>query len=897
MAQPLDRDTRAGRDQALPDYAVPTEAALARHGSALGGLTEAEAHERLDRVGPNRLTTVAPTSAWAILAGQFRSIVVLLLAAAGGVAFLTGDRLEALAIAAVLFLNAALGFIVEFRARRAMDALLAHQVPEAAVLRDDRLRRIDAAALVPGDVIEVMEGERVPADARLLEAVGVRTVEAALTGESAPVDKLVHPPPVDGTPLPERTSMIYAGTAVAVGRARAVVTATGMKSEIGRIGRMVEAVQDEATPLERRLDLLGRRLVWFTLAIAALAVTAGGLRGVPWTVMIETGIALAVAAVPEGLPAVATIALAIGLRRMAKRKALIRKLNAVEALGSTTVICTDKTGTLTAGEMTSTRVVTGGWELGVTGRGYREAGHLEAGDGPADPDDFPGLPRLLRVAALTPRARLAPGGPRGDPTDAALLVLARKGGLDPEALGLPPVGEIPFSSETKLSVSFHEEADGTRAYIKGAPETILTLSSFEEGRRGREAMTPEARTALLQRNRELAEEGLRVIALAEGKALGATEMPDEVTFLGLVGMIDPPAPGVAETVGRLQAAGIRTVVLTGDQAATARAVARSVGLDGEADRAVGSRDLVTQDAEELARTAARANVFSRVSPEQKLRIVDALRDSGEIVAMLGDGVNDAAALKRADVGVAMGIRGSDVAKETADVVLEDDRFSTVGVAVEEGRVIFDNIRKFVFYLFGCNVAEILVVTSASVAGLPLPLLPLQILWLNLVTDTFPALALAVEPAEPDVMSRPPRDPGAAILSRRFVTSLTFFALLITAVTLGVYLWGLATGSLERAVTLAFMTLALAQLFHLGNARSRSRVVRPARAFANRWALAAVAVVLALQLLAVYWVPLARVLGTVPLSLEEWAVVLAFASVPALVGQAIRGQPPAPPKPR
>jgi Ca2+-transporting ATPase len=897
MAQPLNQDARIAQYAELPDYAAPAATVLTRHASSTEGLTEEEAAARLLRVGPNRLTTVAPASAWTVLASQFKSVVVLLLAAAGGVAFLSGDRLEAAAIAAVLFLNAGLGFIVELRARRAMDALLAHQVSEAAVLREGEVRRIDATGVVPGDVIEVMEGERVPADARLFKAAGVRSIEAPLTGESAPVDKLVDPAPDEGTPLPERTSMIYAGTAVAVGRARAVVTATGMETEIGRIGRMVEGVEDEATPLERRLDLLGRRLVWFTLGIAALAVGAGGLRGVPWGRMVETGIALAVAAVPEGLPAVATIALAIGLRRMARRKALVRELNAVEALGSTTVVCTDKTGTLTAGEMTVLRVVTPAGELEVTGRGYREEGGFTRDGEPAGPDSLPGMDRLLRVAALTPRARLAPDGPQGDPTDAALLVLARKGGLDRESLGLPPVGEIPFSSETRLSVSFHKEAHGHRAYLKGAPEAVLGRSGTVMGADGPESLTPEIREALLRRNRELAEEGLRVIALAEAESAPAREVPEELTFLGLVGMIDPPAPGVAETIGRLQRAGIRTLVLTGDQGATALAVARSVGLSAEPDQVVGSREVAALDDAELIRTVARATLFSRVSPEEKLRIVDALRDSGEIVAMLGDGVNDAAALKRADVGVAMGIRGSDVAKETADIVLEDDRFTTVGAAVEEGRVIFDNIRKFVFYLFGCNVAEILVVTSASVVGLPLPLLPLQILWLNLVTDTFPALALAVEPAEPDVMSRPPRDPRAGILSRAFVTSLSFFALLITAATLGVYLWGLATGPLDRAVTLAFMTLALAQLFHLGNARSRSRVVRPERAFANKWALASLVVVAVLQLLAIYWPPLARVLGTVPLNLSEWGVVLGAASVPALVGQAIRGNPPTQPESR
>lgn len=859
--------------------------ALERLGSARDGLTPHDARARLDRFGPNRLARSKQVSALSILLSQFASLVVGLLVAAAVIALFLGDLLEASAIGAVLAINTVMGFVVELRARRAMDALLAYEVPTAKVVRDGRVESIASDGLVPGDVIELEEGDRVPADARLLTSAELRTNEAPLTGESLPVNKAAGSMQEVDTPLAERQSMVYAGTSVYVGRASAVVVGTGALTEIGRIGTLVAQVGESRTPLEGRLDELGKRLVWLTLGVAAVVTALGMIQGAPFGRMLETGIALAIAAVPEGLPAVATIALAVGLRRMARRQAMVRRLAAVEALGGTTVVCTDKTGTLTAGQMTATVVFGSGRRIDVTGSGYAPTGRLEAAGTPVDPAAHPWLEKLLTAAALTSRARIEDGSMVGDPTDAALTVLALKAGVRADDLlrELPRVGEIPFSSERRSSASIHRRGAETITFLKGAPATVLercTRWAVDDADR---PLDESARTRLDETNEDLAARGLRVIALASGTGDSDGE---DLTFLGLVGIADPPAEGVRETIQTFRRAGIRTVMITGDQRATAESIGRELGALEEGHRAVDGRELRNLTDEQLASEEEAIGVFSRVSPEDKLRIVSALQDRGEIVAMLGDGVNDAAALKKADVGVAMGRRGTDVAKETADIVLNDDRFLTVGAAVEEGRVIFENIRKFVFYLFSCNLAEVLVLLLASLATLPLPLLPLQILWLNLVTDTFPALALAMEPAEPGVMERSPRDPERAILSGPFLRSMLFYASLITGATLLGYGWALQAGEPERAVTIAFMTLALAQLFHLGNARSRGPVLSWKRATANRWAVAAVPLVLGLQILAVHWPPLAEVLRTVPLSAVDWLVVGVLSIVPGVAGQVV-----------
>jgi Ca2+-transporting ATPase len=625
----------------------------------------------------------------------------------------------------------------------------------------------------------------------------------------------------------------------------------------------------------------------------------GVLRGERLWLMVETGIALAIAAVPEGLPVVATVTLAVGMHRMARRRALIRRLPSVETLGSATVVCTDKTGTLTAGKMAVDRILVAGRT--VTAAAYGSGPALTIDGREVGIEEVPGLREVLATGVLANRAAVDDrGAVQGDPTETALLAAGRAAGLDRDALlaEAPEIHEVPFSSERMLMATFHRQPDGgVVARVKGAPARLVELSDQVLTRDGEAALDRRRRLEILDANRALAGDGLRILGLAR-KTLEAGEDPGEdavcgLTFLGLVAISDPPAPGVAETIAVLHGAGVRTVMLTGDQRATAESVARALGILREGDEVVEGRQLTSSGADELASRVDRTGAFCRVGPEHKLHIVEAFQQRGEIVAMLGDGVNDAPALERADIGVAMGGRGTDVAKEAADLVLADDRFQTIAAALQEGRVILDNIRKFIFYLFSCNLSEVLVLLLSVVAGLPLPLLPLQILWLNMVTDVFPALALGMEPAEPDVMRRPPRDPQAEILSRRFLVEVAAYGLLLTAVTLGAFLWADRGRGLEldRARTVAFMTLALTQLFHVFNARSRRPVLFGRRLLGNRWVLAAFALTVALQLAVVYLPPLSGLFQTVPLTAADWLLVLPAAVAPLVFGQLAKARRP------
>jgi P-type Ca2+ transporter type 2C len=880
---------------------LPAHSALAALSSVDTGLTDEDAAARLAHYGPNVLRLTKPTPAWKILLNQFRSLVVLLLVAATAVAWLLGDRVEAAAILAVLAINAALGFVTEYRARGAMAALLRLETPRATVLRGGRRQELDAHRLVPGDVVVIEAGQSIPADARLLTAAELRTSEALLTGESLPVSKHADAVLATDTTLAERTNTIYMSTSVAAGSGTAVVFATGMDTEVGRIGGLVSGIREERTPLEQRLDALGRRLIWLTLLVTAVVVAIGVWRGEPIGLMIETGLALAIAAVPEGLPAVATIALAVGVARMARRNALVRRLPAVESLGSATTVCTDKTGTLTGGEMTVTAYYVAGHEYQVSGVGYQPHGEFTRNGEPVDAKSDPALMLALRIGALANRASLdddgvgegdesagdvGAGRVRGDPTEAALLVAALKAGVDRAELAehWPETGQIPFSSERMLMATFHDSAAGAVVHVKGAPTRVLETCSRVLTSHGEVGLDNAARDEVLRHNARLAANGLRVLALAHGRADTADNGAlHDLTFVGLAGMSDPPAPGVRETLDVFRSAGIRTIMITGDQRLTAEAIARELGILSVGDEVLDGHHLRQLSIDELGRRMASVSALSRTGPEDKLRIVSALQHGGEIVAMLGDGVNDAAALKKADIGVAMGGRGTDVAREAAALILTDDRFPTIAAAVEEGRVIYDNIRKFVFYLFSCNLAEVIVILGATLAGLPQPLLPLQILWLNLVTDTFPALSLAMEPGERSVMKRPPTDPAEAILSRRFVGRVALYAVLIAVVSLVAHAWSVADAS-PRAGTITFMTLALAQLFHLGNARHSMPVLSRQRMTANPWAIAAVVLVVVLQLAAVYSPTLAGLLVLQPLGMRDWLLIVPLAILPAVVGQ-------------
>jgi len=869
-------------------HAMAADEVLARLDASARGLSAGEAARRLERYGPNTILAQRRTPVWRILLDQVGSVVVALLFAAMSVAWLLGERIEAAAILAVLLVNTVIGFLVELRARRAMEALLGLDVAEATVLRDGDTIEVDASRLVPGDVIVLESGRAVPADARLLEASELRANEAPLTGESAPAGKRADATFDRGTPVADRENTVYKATMILDGDARAVVVGTGGDTEVGRIGRLTSDIADEKTPLEVRLNTLGRRLVWITLAIAAVVIGLGVLRGFGVLAMVEAGVALAIAAVPEGLPAVATVTLGLGLRRMARRNALIRRLPAVEALGSATTICTDKTGTLTAGRMAVTRIRLFDADIVVSGTGYEPAGTFEMNGRHVDPASSDVLMTALRIGVLVNRSRVereAGDGwtVHGDPTEAALLVAGRKAGLDRDALlaSYRQLNAVPFSSERRFMATTHETPDGIRTFVKGDPARLLDRCSAALSADGTVALDAVARHTIEDANEALARDGLRVLLLAFADGRDAE---GDLVFCALAGMIDPPVPGVAETIARFRDAGIRTVMITGDQRPTAEAIARELGMMPANEGSLDGRDLAGMDEAALVDAAGRTAAFCRVSPVDKLRIVSALQARGEIVAMLGDGVNDAAALKKAAIGVAMGGRGTDVAREAADVVLTDDRFETVGAAIEEGRVIFDNIRKFVFYLFSCNLAEVMVLMLAMLVGLPLPLLPLQILWLNLVTDTFPAFALAMEPAEPGVMQRPPRNPDEALLSRGFMLSVVANAGMITIATLGAFLAGLGIEP-ENAVTMCFLTLSFSQILHLGNARSQDPVVRPRRALANRWAIGAVLLSGALQAAAVAFEPLRHLLHTQLLTAPDWLIVAGLSLSPAVAGQA------------
>jgi Ca2+-transporting ATPase len=842
------------------------------------GLSEAEVHARRRRFGPNRLRQIRPRSAWRILLDQFTSLIVVLLAGAAVLSFLFGRAVEALAIGAVLVINGAIGAASELRAVRSMEALRRLGSVRARVRRDGVAREVDAAELVPGDLVLLEGGDVVTADLRLVAASKLQADESTLTGESVPVTKNFEPCAEDA-PLAERRCMLFKGSSVTRGAAEAVVVATGMATELGRISALVEEAKEEITPLEKRLDRLGQRLIGVTLAIAAGVGGAGLFAGKDWLLSVETAIALAVATVPEGLPIIATLALARGMHRMARRNAVVNRLSAVETLGATSIIFSDKTGTLTENRL---EVV----EIALPSGSVRLDGEV------LDLDAQPLLRRALELGVLCNDASLEDGAaPTGDPLEVALLAAGLRAGIRRAELlaRAPEIREEAFDPELRMMATIHKEAEGARAAVKGAPEAVLEACTRVADEAGERPLDGAARRAWAERNEEMAARGLRVLAVASRRlARPDAEVYRELVLVGLLGLLDPPRADVRDAIRACRAAGIRVVMVTGDQPATARTIARAVGLadDAEAEVVLGSELARAQGPETERRLEA--PIFARISPEQKLALIAHHQRRGAIVAMTGDGVNDAPALKKADIGVAMGRRGTEVARQAADIVLRDDAFATIVEAVRQGRIVFANIRQFVVYLLSCNLSEILVIGLASAASAPLPILPLQILFLNLVTDVFPALALGVGEGDPAAMARPPRDPRERLLEPLHWRAIAVWGLAITAAVLGVFALALGRyGMSERAaVTVSFLTLAFAQLWHVFDVRSRGTGLLRNDVTRNGWVWGALALCSVLLFGAVSLPPLAEVLQIAPPEPRGWLLVAAGSLAPLVLGQAL-----------
>lgn len=856
------------------------------------GLSEEEVERRLRQYGPNRLGETERRSAISIFIEQFKNIIVLLLSAATVISFLFGETVEGISILAVILLNALLGFFTELRAVRSMEALRELGRMKTKVRREGSILSIPAEQVVPGDILVIESGDIITADARLMEASRLQVDESSLTGESVPVGKRTEP--LEGErPLAERENMAYKGTAVTRGAGHAIVVATGMETQLGEISSLVEEAEEERTPLEKRLDQLGGRLVWITLGIAALIAVLGIVLGRDVYLILETAIALAVAAVPEGLPIVATIALARGMRRMAERNALLRQLSAVETLGSTTIILTDKTGTLTENEMALQTIALTEGDIHLVEQGpSKETFQLHGEE--IDPTGNPALRQALRVSVLCNNAELHNqedgNDDVGDPLEVALLQGAFQAGLTRKALleEYPEEREIAFDPEVKMMATVHSEAQKEEktflVAVKGAPEAVLKVSTSVLTPQGKEALDRDARQRWKERSAAMAAEGYRVLALAQRQADDPSPDPyQDLTLIGIAGLIDPAREEVEDAIQACQDAGVRVVMVTGDKSQTAETIAQQVDLVHDPDVKHG-KELSEQ--ERVAEKATEADIFARVSPGQKLSLVSSFQEAGEIVAMTGDGVNDAPALKKADIGIAMGRRGTQVAKEAAAMVLKDDAFSTIVAAIEQGRNIFNNIRKFAIYLLSCNASEILVVSLASLTNLPLPIRPLQILYLNLVTDVFPALALGVGEGDPQIMKRPPRDPEEPVLTREHWWGVGSYAFLISIAVLGAFMLALYRYEmgLEKAVSIGFLTLAFSQLWHVFNMRSLGTGIFRNEVTENLTVWGALALCVGLLLLATYLPLLSNLLDTVPLGLQGWMLVIPISLVPLVLGQ-------------
>ncbi len=872
------------------------------------GLSRAEAEQRLQQNGPNELPEPPQESIWTKLYHHFQDFLVLILVVASIVSAFVGETVDAVVILAIVVLNAFLDISQEMKAQKALDALKELAAPTAKVIRNGVMEVVPARTLVTGDLVVVETGDYLPADLRFVEAVNLKIDEAMLTGESLPVEKQTAA--IEGEmPLADRRNLGYMGTIAVYGRGRGVVVANAVQSEIGKIAELMHSYEEGDTPLQQQLTQFGKVLGIACMVICAFVVVLGVYQGYrdgtlsmdEVRLLFMTAISLAVAAIPEGLAAIVTIVLAIGMQRMAGRNVIVKRLHAVETLGSTTVICSDKTGTLTQNKMMVTTLVTGGAIVKVEGDGYVPAGFFKRHGKPLEEEERNKLHLSLLAGLLCSDARLVHNeengtwGITGDPTEGALVVVAGKLGLNREEaeLDYPRVAEIPFDSDRKLMTTLHRQHDGSiLAVTKGAPDILLARSTHVVLPEGEVELSDKVRDRVLELNHSLAEKALRVLAVgirrfpALPEKLTTEEVERNLTIVALFGMIDPPRGEAKAAVRTCIEAGIRPVMITGDHPDTALAIAKEIGIASADGRVMRGAELDKIDEAAFKSVVKECSVFARVSPEHKLMIVDALKAQSEVVAMTGDGVNDAPALKKSDIGVAMGITGTDVAKETADMILTDDNFSSIVAAIEEGRVIYSNIRKFVFFLMTCNIAEIIIIFAAMLFGWPVPLLPIQLLWLNLVSDSFPALALGMEGREPDVMSQKPRDPKEPLLNRRLSWMISIQSIAISVACLGVYWYALNVGvdshgqpyGVAGARTFVFATLIMVELFLAFSCRSLHQSAWGVGLFRNKYMNMGVGISFILLLASLYG-PLASVFQNVSLGIHEWDVILAFSLMP------------------
>lgn len=853
-------------------YLTPEKEVLAELNSSVQGLSSEGAESRLKVYGLNQLHEEKPPGAISIFFGQFKSPIVWILIGAMLVSAFVKEFVDMYVIGAIVVLNAILGFVQEFRAEKSIEALKKMVSLKAKVLRDGREALIDATLVVPGDILLLETGDKIPADARIIESLNLKTEEAALTGESVPVrkdSKVI----AEKVGVSDRRNMLFAGTVVAAGHAKAVVTATGMSTEFGKIARMIQEAKPESTPLQKKLKLLGFQLGILVVVVCIFIFLAELIYfDQPWQTLFLTAVALAVAAIPEGLPAVVTVGLSLGVQRLAKKNALVRNLPSVETLGACSVICTDKTGTLTHNEMTVKKLYVNRKVVEISGSGYEPVGEFSA-----DPKSFE---MLLTIGALNNNAKLEKKDfwqVFGDPTEAALLVSAEKAGIEIEKMHIecPRVGEIEFTSERKRMTTINKVKGKRLALVKGAPDVILPLCSKVLVNGRAERLLSKDKDAIIAQNSQFTRSALRVLGFAyrelDDAKVDAKSVEKDLIFVGLQAMIDPPRKEAKEAVAKCKTAGIKVVMITGDHIETAKAVAKELGIEG---RAITGADL--DEIHDLHNEVEQIAIYARVNPAHKLRIIEALKANGHIVAMTGDGVNDAPALKKADLGIAMGISGTDVAKEASAMILADDNFASIVRAVEEGRRIYDNIQKYLAYLLRGNIGEVMVITSSIFIGLPLPLVAIQILWVNLVTDGLPALALGVDPIEEGVMQRPPRKPEDSVFKGTLLFMIVL-PILLTILTLFLFDLFMPQG-LEKARTIAFMTLVSFELFIALSCRSLHQPIWKVGIFANKWLWGAVLLSFGLQLVLLYVPFFSNIFGLVALSAGELLLVVGVASL-------------------